>query len=34
MAHSMDDASVIKVLDNAIQSVRGGELEQIRHSDG
>ena len=30
MAHSMDDEAVLRVLENAANSVRAGELEHIR----
>ena len=33
MAHSMDDEAVIRVLENAIYSVKGGELEHIRDAE-
>ena len=33
MAHSLDDDAVIRVLENATDSVRNGELEHIRDAE-
>jgi hypothetical protein len=33
MAHSMDDEGVIRVLENAMASVKQGELENIRDAE-
>ena len=31
LAHDLDDAALLKVLENAANSVRSGEFEELRH---